>query len=223
VLALHSARVVDAELREIASPWPQIGFTRVVPPLGFTGLHLDAPGMATVFRRSLLDLADSSHRPPSRYTAGAMVHDEWVTFLGGVVGPIHLISEPLVLYRQHGANYSGWFERARRVTLEPQVRDYVAVATLTAEYARFLSSIRTDDAAIAARIEAGANHYRRQAERWMTRVNLYESPERRARLRLFRRLLSARAYTARAAGGFGRRALGKDLVAGILLRAGRAS
>src|SRR5437588_580339 len=70
VVALHSARVVDAELREIAPRWPDHGPTRVVPPLGFTGVHLDAPGMAMVFRRSLLDLVDPADRPPSRYGEG---------------------------------------------------------------------------------------------------------------------------------------------------------
>src|SRR5918997_5604582 len=69
-LALHSVRVVDAALREIAPPWPAIESTRVVPPLGLTGLHLEAPGMAMVFRRWLLDFADPALRPRSRFGHG---------------------------------------------------------------------------------------------------------------------------------------------------------
>jgi glycosyltransferase involved in cell wall biosynthesis len=223
-LAVHRVRVVDAELREIAPPWPALGATRVVPPLGFTGLHLDAPGMAMVFRRSLLDRADPARRPSSRYVRdGQMLHDEWVLFLAGVVGPIHLIADPLVLYRQHEDNVSGWFGRERRATLEPQMEDYRAAAEHTAEYARFLSALQVKEPGLAARIEAGARHYRHLADRWELRMALYGKSGRRARARLFGQLVAARAYGPRLAGGFGRRALGKDLVAGIALRGGRTA
>jgi glycosyltransferase involved in cell wall biosynthesis len=219
-LALHTTRVVDSDLRETAPPWPPIRATRLIPPLAFSGPHLDAPGMAMVFRRSLLDLADPSERPPSRYSSSAkMVHDEWLQFLAGVVGPIQLIAEPLVLYRQHDENVSGPVERRRLVTLAPVVEEYRAVASYSAGCASFLETLRHDDPTIAARLEAGARHYRRIADRWELRTSLYCAGSRRVRAHAVARLLAARAYGPRAAGGFGPRALGKDVVAGVGLRA----
>jgi hypothetical protein len=71
-----------------------------------------------------------------------------------------------------------------------------------------------------ARIEAGRRHYRQLADRWELRIALYQASGRAARARMLTRLLSARAYGSRTTGGFGGRALGKDLVAGIALRTG---
>lgn len=224
VLVLHTLSVVDAELQEIAPPWPPLGATRVLPPLGFSGLHLDAPGVGMVFERRLLSLAGSAGRPHSRYEQGRpMQHDEWVLFLAGVAGSIQLIAEPLVLYRQHATNQSGSFERERLLTLQPVLDEYRAAAQYTAECAHFLSEMPTAPPELAARIAAGRHHYRRLADRWELRIALYGASGRAARARMLARLIASRAYGSRMTGGFGGRALGKDLVAGVALRAGRAA
>ena len=66
-----------------------------------------------------------------------MGHDKRVLFVAGVMGEIELVPEPLVLYRQHGASYSGWLEREPlrtlgvhtvEVRLLPDVRANVTVA-----------------------------------------------------------------------------------------------
>src|SRR3954469_2633102 len=125
-LVLHTTRVVDADLRDTGRLWPAIEESCVVPPLGLTGLDVHAPGMAMVFRRALLDAADFDERPPSRYGNGKlMLHDEWILFLAGVLGPVSLLAEPLVLYRQHGANDSGgWVDSRRALSLRPAVGNY---------------------------------------------------------------------------------------------------
>jgi glycosyltransferase involved in cell wall biosynthesis len=222
VLALHTLRVVDRELRDIAPPWPAIDSTRLLPPLGFTGLHLDAPGLAMVFDRRLLALADPAGRPVSRYGEGRqMVHDEWVLFLAGVTGSIQLIAEPLALYRQHETNHTGYFQRKRQLTFEPVIDDYRIAAEHTAECAGFLSKLSADDPELAARIDSASRRYRQLADRWELRMALYGAPGRAARARLLGRLMAARAYGSRTTGGFGGRALGKDLVSGVALRARR--
>ena len=216
---LHRVRVVDDQLREVAPPWPAMPRAGVVPPLRFTGLHLDAPGMALLFRRSLLDLADPARRPHSRYnTAARMMHDEWVMVIAGVMGSIHLLPEPLVLYRQHGGNFAGWFERERRVTFEPLIGVYEAAAEYTDACARHLAEIEVRDPELARRVEAGVRHYGAQAERWRLRMALYGTSGLRARARVFRKLVAARAYGPRVGGGFGGRAIAKDLVGGVCLR-----
>jgi glycosyltransferase involved in cell wall biosynthesis len=217
-LALHATRVVDARLREIAPPWPAVGSTRVVPPLGLTGLAVDAPGMAMVYRRRVVRVADPARRPPSRYGPGRqMMHDEWVLFLAGVLGPVQLIAEQLLLYRQHEGNDSGWFQRSRRTTLEPAIGDYRAAAEHYGACADYLASTRSDDPAVAERLAAGADYYRRAAEAWGLRTELYRARDRRSRARIVRRLVASDAYRPTAAGGFGRRALGKDVVGGVAI------
>lgn len=218
-LVLHSTRVVDRELRDLGRLWPTIAATETVPPLGVSGLDLDAPGMAMLVRRGVLDAASFDARPPSRYGLGRlMLHDEWVFFLAGVLGPVRLVAEPLLLYRQHESNDSGgWVRRHRRLTLRPAFGDYRRAAEHTAACAEYLEMTVPVDEAAAARLTAGARAYRRMAANWATRVSLYEASDRRCRARLLRHLIEAGAYRARSGGGFGRAALGKD-VAALALR-----
>jgi glycosyltransferase involved in cell wall biosynthesis len=219
-LVLHTTRVVDAALGDLGRDWPAIATTRIAPRLGLTGLDVDAPGMAMVFRPELLDAADFDSRPPSRFGLGRqMLQDEWVLFVAGVLGEVQLIAEPLVLYRQHESNDSGgWVDRTRQRTLRPALDTYRQIASHTAACADYLEHAHADDDGVAARLAEGARHYRRAAENWSLRISLYAAPDRRSRARLVKRLMASHAYTARAGGGFGRAALGKDIAAGVALR-----
>ena len=219
-VVLHSARVVDGELVDLGYDWPPVGPTRTVPPLGLTALDVAAPSMALLFRRDLLDVADFDARPPSRYGHGwRMLNDEWVIFLGGVVGPIRLLADPLVLYRRHGANDSlGPLAPGRRSTLRPAVGDYRRAAEHTAGCADYLEGAVATSPAYADRLAAGADHYRRASRNWALRASLYEAGSRRARARAMRRLVADGGYAPRSTGAFGRAALGKDLAAGVALR-----
>lgn len=220
VLAMHSARVVDAELRDTGRVWPAIEASRLVPPLGLSGLAVDAPGMAMVFRRELLESVPFEDRPPSRYGDGRMLHDEWVLFVAGVLGAVSLVADPLVLYRQHAGNHSGgWVDRGRRLSLWPAVDDYRRAEEHTAACAEYLERAAAGRPALL----AGARAYRRAAGNWALRRALYARRGRRERVRVLRQLVVADAYGDRTGGGFGRAALGKDLLAGVALRAGARS
>lgn len=221
-LVLHGTHVVDADLRHQGRVWPAIATTETVPPLGLTGLDLDAPGMAMVFRREVLDVGRGHRRPPSRYAMEReMLHDEWTLFLAGAIGPVRLLAEPLVLYRQHESNDSGgWLDRRRRQTLEPATHDYRKAADHTRACARFLAEAAREHTELADRLTAAARHYERTAASWELRLSLYDAAGRRARAHLLRRLLAARAYRRRASGGFGRAALLKDVAGGLVLRVG---
>lgn len=222
-LVLHAVDVVDAELRRLGRSWPAIEATRTMAPLELTGLDLDAPGMAMVFRSDLLDLGRGRERPSSRYhPEREMLHDEFVFFLAGAVGPIRLVSEPLVLYRQHGSNDSGgWFERRRVNTLAPATTHYRNAAEHTRACARFLAAAAAEHPDVADRLRAAAEHYARTAASWELRLALYDATKRGARMRTLRRLLTVRAYRPRTSGGFGRAALVKDVTGGLVLRVGR--
>ena len=219
-LVMHSTRVVDAELRDLGVSWPAIGEDRLVPPLGLTSLDVDAPGMAMVFRSELLGVGEFECRPPSRYGNGKpMLHDEWLLFVAGVLGPIRLLAEPLVLYRQHGANDSGGPpDRRRRLSLRPASGDYERAADHLAGCAAYLTAAAAHDDLRRPQLNAGADHYREAAANWTLRSALYRQEDRRGRARILRRMVGRDAYRPRAGGGFGRSALGKDVVAGLALR-----
>jgi glycosyltransferase involved in cell wall biosynthesis len=225
VLVLHATRLVDRDLRALGRNWPAIDRTRTAAPLALTGLDLDAPGMAIVFRRDLLDVANFDDRPLSRYGAGRqMLHDEWIFFLAGVVGSIRLVDEPLVLYRQHESNDSGgWLDRRRRLTLQPAMADYRRAAAHTGACADYLERTDAEDAELRRRLAAGAEHYRRMSRNWGSRASMYRVRDRRARARHFRRLLARRAYGPRRVGGFGRAAVLKDVVGGLTFRVSASS
>jgi glycosyltransferase involved in cell wall biosynthesis len=209
-LVMHTTRLVDREGRDLGRDWPPIARSALVPPLGLAGLDVDTPGLAMAFRREVLGAADFDSRPPSRYGQERMLHDEWVAFVGGAIGSAALIAEPLVRYRQHGANQSGWVERRRGSSLRPAVEDYERAARHTAACAEYLAR--------GERTAWAAGTYRRAAANWELRASLYRAPGRVARAAMLARLAAGRAYGPRAAGGFGRAALGKDVVAGLVLK-----
>lgn len=60
-------------------------------------------GCATLFRRDLLDLA----LPFPKNVKGEYMHDHWMATMALVAGGIVELPEPLVSYRQHGANVIG--------------------------------------------------------------------------------------------------------------------
>jgi glycosyltransferase involved in cell wall biosynthesis len=221
ILALHTTEVVDEELRPLGRRWPTIERTEVAETLGLTALDVLAPGMSMVVRRSVVEVADWEARPHSRYGSDhQMFHDEWVLFLAGVLGPIQLLAEPLLQYRQHGSNVSGgWVDRRRERTLRPALDDYRRAHSYTAACADYLDRTAAGDvpADVAERLRAGADAYRRDARNWELRATLYESRQRTRRARAVRRLIAQRAYRDRRSGGFGREALGKD-VAAVALR-----
>ena len=220
LLAMHTARVVDADLRDLGQVWPVIPRSRLIPRLGLTGLHVDHPAMAMVCRRELIGVADFDSRPRSRYEAESrLMIDEWILVLAGVLGPIRLIADPLLLYRRHDHNLSqGALVRPRAVSLRPALDDYARAAEHMAGLADYLASIPARDERMAARLAAGVRHYRRRAEHWTLRTELYAQRRRSERLRLLGRLLANRAFADRLSGGFGRRAVIKDAVGGVLMQ-----
>jgi hypothetical protein len=104
-LLVHSdLTVVDAQLRTLHSSHTQrAGLYRDCPaPLALRTLlgHNFVTGCATLFNRPLLEAA-------SPLPEAAAMHDWWLACCAAALGRIHYIEEPLVLYRQHGANAIG--------------------------------------------------------------------------------------------------------------------
>lgn len=126
-------------------------------------------GATVMLRRTLLE---SAAPMPAEW-----VHDEWLAAIAAAVGRVRLLPEPLIDYRQHGANQIG----ARRPTLadklarlrEPQGERAARLAlrtALLAERGRVLGVA----AAVQRQLDAKAAHEARRAR--LPRVRLARVP-----------------------------------------------
>lgn len=122
-------------------------------------------GATVMLRRTLLESAAP--------IPGEWVHDEWLAAIAAAVGRVRLLPEPLIDYRQHGANEIG----ARRPTIadlmarlrEPQAERASRLArrtALLAERGRHLGV----DAAVQQQLDAKAAHEARRARLPRVRV-----------------------------------------------------
>lgn len=95
-------------------------------------------GATTVFRRELLESALPFPR--------GWVHDEWLAIIASAVGRVDLVEEPLLDYRQHGANQIGaqrlgFIGKLRRVLAEPREHRNARLEANFAVLAERLSSL----------------------------------------------------------------------------------
>jgi glycosyltransferase involved in cell wall biosynthesis len=213
LVAIHSSRIVDERLVPTGELYPGVRRSHVAPPLA-SDPWLAVRGMSMVVDARLVRLADPIRRPPSHYLADApMHHDEWLYALGGALGAVAFVAEPLALYRQHGANVTGvpggrasrvrealttgWSYYARR---RDQARD------LRALFDRLATSL--DDAWLARRAAAAARSFDELARRLDRRLAVYEPDlPRMRRVRRLARLARAGDYRRLGAGALARDAL----------------
>lgn len=101
--------VVDAALRTLSPSIVRAG--DACPPA--TGLLLAnaVTGCACAFNRVLVDLA--SPFPDLAVARGRLWHDWWLALCAAAAGHVLYVDEPLVRYRQHGANTLGATRRSR--------------------------------------------------------------------------------------------------------------
>lgn len=105
VLAFHDAHVTDEALRPTGRT---LGLRRYDHLDRFSGNPWEVfHGFATVFSAELLRGVDPAALPPSTLHRGRWHHDELVHELARLTGTRAIVSEPLVLYRQHTTNTAG--------------------------------------------------------------------------------------------------------------------
>jgi glycosyltransferase involved in cell wall biosynthesis len=212
LVVLHSSRVVDERLEPTGRLYPAIPRTEVVPPLA-SDPWLAVRGMSMVVDARVVRLGASAPRPPSHYLEGEpMHHDEWLYALARALGSVAFLSEPLALYRQHGANVTRIPGRLARI------RD--SFSTGWAYYARrrdqarglagFMAGLGTtgDDERLRGRARAAAVSLGDLAARLERRAAVYEPGDGRVeRSRTLARLARSGLY---APSAFGRGALARD-------------
>jgi glycosyltransferase involved in cell wall biosynthesis len=198
-LVVHGWTVVDDELRELERDVPTADVVERyrAPKWG------QAPGMAMVFRRALLDMLEWGDRPPPHEPGRVLLHDEWVYGLARVAGKIVFLDESLCLYRQHARNVEGAPDRGltRQAELALSLGGdyYLRRAEQGEAWAALLRGLAPGEAA----------SYQRLARNLRARASVYSD---RRRLRALVRAARAGAYRGRDREGFGLRGLTRDAV-----------
>lgn len=115
-MVAHAATTIDGEGNPIGRFDQGIARTGVRPPLSYDPWQTFF-GFSMLFRRSLLDIADTSDRFIDFISPGQQIaHDRWIMFLAQMLGRTMEIAEPLVQYRQHGRNTFGSSYRRDKAT-----------------------------------------------------------------------------------------------------------
>lgn len=216
MLALHSAEVVDRDLRPLGHTKPQFSRSQLLRK-NFRQIDFTHPGFAMVFDRELLhgfdwrQRAEDAFRAPGRRFA----HDQWIFFLAQAVGRIAVISDRLALYRQHGGNAFGATREAAPPLFEFAAVTNVQAYRRSAEVARYLGNYL--DALVAAArparqdaLRASAAAYHRFARIWAARADLNAEAAVVARCRTFVTLLGRGAYFGLSRQSLGWRSAFKD-------------
>jgi glycosyltransferase involved in cell wall biosynthesis len=226
LLAYHNARIFSDdgsrdELFYATPPGPAVAHRMTVPPWhfshGFTQAMRKCVAPAGRFWPRSLDMYHLEQR---------CGHDVFFFHVASACGKIAYIDAPLVSYRQHAANVTGVGERAApallerwRARLEDRAGTYGYLARVAQSYADILTAFAADpDVAEALRPLAAE-----AALRWLDLERLYGARARvcgdgslAQRMEAFGSLLKADSYGDGGQWSFGRKALLKDFVLGVL-------
>ena len=123
LLTMHRLELVDAALDHIGVYDQGITGDRVYEPLGIDPYYTGS-GNSMMFRRELLSASPRAGRPRQPGEERQMGHDHWLYVLAAALGRVSHMHEPLVRYRQHGANWGGItvpsrVARLRRIVANP--------------------------------------------------------------------------------------------------------
>jgi glycosyltransferase involved in cell wall biosynthesis len=212
LLALHRLTTTNDSL-EPTGLWTQ-GIERdaVFEPLELDP-YKNGWGNTMLFRRELVAAIPYDHRPrqpevPER----PLSHDTWVYVLAAALGRVSHITEPLVLYRQHGRNAIGVGSSgdAARKRSRAAVSMHLLRERMT--FYRHMASIFDEIAECTDETVAGAARTasRRYTDRYdpiAARMAVYDGPSMVSRLRAFRNPKNGAALSVKSRA--------KDLVFGV--------
>jgi glycosyltransferase involved in cell wall biosynthesis len=182
-LVFSDAELVDAVLRPLGRRlWDVVGGARAVRQLGRRerAFRLLLPGW-TVTGATMAFRAEFRPLILPIPTNIAMIHDGWIALMISAVARIHFIDEPLMLYRQHGAQQIGVRSRRQeaRSVLASVRRAPSAYADTLGIIAETRQRLRGSGLIVAPRVlgelEALTAHFdvrRRLPDRWLRRVPL---------------------------------------------------
>lgn len=226
-LCAHHALIVDADLKEIGYlsggersglHWPL-----TIRPWGVFF------GFAILIKREVLALVPMQDRPADIFRPGKqMAHDRWAYFLGSTFGLTICLPQPLVLYRQHGANTFGALNTMKLSVLRKRGETAAAEQLAQQEAAWQKAAVlkRVADGAegeVARLARAGAAYWRRMALIYKQRGDVATRQGLGGRLLAIAKLTGFGGYAPPARGGLSARALAKDLLVAFSPRTGGTS
>jgi glycosyltransferase involved in cell wall biosynthesis len=217
-LVVHNGTITDEELRprQRLYDWP----SDELLPWGSLPPDWVCPGLLQLFRADLVHCITSNERPSLPGHPWTGPHDLWICVLGGALGPVLRLSEPLVHYRRHGETVTQiaghWPERH---LLADNSAEYAVRAEFLAQLAALLGRAEnTLDERRADRLRNSIERIAKLADHLGQRVEIYRANKVEDRLRLLARLVLRGAYLSSRPDAFGVRSLARDAMATIMPR-----
>jgi hypothetical protein len=224
LLAMHRLTLTDEGLNPIGTHDQGIAGDRCFAPLEIDP-YVTGWGNSMMFRRELATLVPRADRPRQPQATRPLSHDTWLYVLAAALGGVSHIAEPLILYRQHGANVYGTTLAGGPLARLATRLDIVRTVPLTVyrERAVFDAHMTTLLKALADRSEGhdrdvaaqAATRFAERAARWARRVRLYDGATLGRRAGVYLEMLQTPTGSVEAAQAL-RRAAAKDLLLGVV-------
>lgn len=223
LLVMHRLTLTDECLHPIGTHDQGIAGDRCFAPLEIDP-YVTGWGNSMTFRRELATLIPRGDRPRQPQAVRPLSHDTWLYVLAAALGRVSHIAEPLILYRQHGANVYGTtlaggvlarlatrLDVVRTVPIEIYRERAVFDAHMTAVLEALADRSEGSDRDAAGR---AATRFAERAARWERRVRLYDSVTLSQRAGVYLEMLRMPTGNIEAARAL-RRAAAKDLLLGV--------
>jgi glycosyltransferase involved in cell wall biosynthesis len=230
-LVLHSARLVDSDLRPLDAEWPSFPTRQTFDGTCLAPFAFVFPGCVMTYRSAILHGVDPAQRPRwhDRGTATLLGHDGWLTLMCGATGSIVALPDALSDYRRHSEAVTAegrlrtrlqtlrWLAGSALATRDEAHR-YRWRSANGNEFGAYLQlrAARGDlHAEAVAQCQAVAQVYLTYGDVMARRAGAYEQRSRPARAAVLARNISRGDYGDPVTGRLGRGALARDATLGL--------
>lgn len=217
LLVIHSAELVDAQLKASGKRWPNLTKSRIAEPLQSRPWWTPA-GFTQCVSAELLRNYPWQIRPRDfNYPERMQAHDKWTYLLANSLGRIAYIKESLALYRRHNGtvtgdyrtSFLGWAKGVRAA----DAHHYAVLSDIAAEYANLLSEILPQDESNSQKSILAIAYYKKLSNNLKLRAQLHFEESVKIRLSTFMQLCQMDAYRCINGKGLGWKAFIKDIAA----------
>lgn len=217
LLVIHSAELVDAQLKASGKCLPNLKKNCITEPLQNRPWWTPA-GFTQCVSAELIRNYPWRARPHDfNYPNKIQAHDKWTYFLANSLGRIAYINESLALYRRHDetvtgdyrTSFLGWTKGVRAA----DARHYAMLSDIAAEYVNTLSEILPHDESNSQKSISAIAYYRRLSNNLRLRAQLHAKERLKIRFSAFMQLCRMDAYRCVNGKGLGLKAFLKDIAA----------
>jgi glycosyltransferase involved in cell wall biosynthesis len=221
-MVYHNALLFKEQRQVLKNLYPDSDFsstTSLSKPFSFYAL-----GFTILFRRSLLAFTDLwEHSIDYGDQTKRMTHDQWISFIANIVGPIMYLRDILAMYRRHDSNVS-LNHVSHDGLLKPLFLNLLLSAAraensyqLNSKIANLLVSSEKHNLGDLGDKLKIASERMRSLGRWAKiRTDLFSETNFLQRISKIKTLATERAYRSKAQGGLGLHILVKDITIGLI-------